>query len=853
MLPFPSSSLVSDRVFSARPWTIWLWVVALVFFSASASRGQSVRWEPGSGTLARDQVSQLSLVFQDTEPKETPVPPAVPGLTFDTNPGRSEQSSFNLSFGSKAVSQRTVIYTYRVRASGSGSEVRIPAFSVDTDAGPLTVPAAGFTLAAATVGQTGIPVDQIANIRLEAPASPVWEGEVIRLTHVLEVRRNRYVASDTIDWRQPQLAVEPWSTAKKETRRRDGQEISLETRTARALAPAAGRLELGPVSQDIGIVTATDIFGRAVGDRYTLTSAPATLEIRPLPTPAPADFNGAVGNFTLTGKVVPEKAVVGEPITWTLTLAGTGNWPAIDRLPARELSRDFRVVSPRAQKTPEKDALFDATLSEDLVLIPQKPGRTTLGPYTLSVFNPSTGRYETLRTEPVVVEIAPGAATPPIPQAQTNASGGTPGAVSSALSAPSTPPAPVAKLPSDPLPLGPIAATPFAAWPQTLLWTLPSLLIPVALWLILAARHARRHDPLRPRREAHARLNQIIARLEISSGSAAGTPPPPAELLEWQQATRMLFDLGSVMPSARDLPDPAWSRLWAETERVLYRPATSLPADWFAQAREAHARAAPPPRSPLAPLRAAHLFPRAALFAGLIAGSFFLFPTPAPAADARASYLAGDFPAAEKAWRETVSTTPLAWPARHDLSLALAQQGKWDEAAAHAWAATLQAPRMPETRRLLEVTLPKASFPLPRIPSLALLLSPRQWQLLAMAAATALLLAPALYLGARYRGQPVRFAGHATLIASVLTLAAASLALRAYGPAAHPSAALVWRASTLRAVPTDAGGQKVTSALPAGTLARIDKTFLGWRRLVLSDGSTGWVRTESLTGLWNTP
>ena len=833
-------------------------IFALALF-APLARAQSVRWEPGAGTLARDQVSQLSLVFEDAEPKQPPQPPAVPGLSFDSNPGRSEQNSFNLSFGSKSTSQRTIIYTYRVRASGSGTEVRIPAFSIETDAGKLTVPAAGFTLAAATVGQSGIPVDQIASIRLETPASSVWEGEVIRLTQVLEVsRNNRYVAGETIDWKQPQVALEPWSEAKKETRRRNGQEVSAETRVARALAPAAGRVELGPVSQDIGIATGMDIFGRPVGDRFTLTSPPATLEIRPLPTPAPKDFTGAVGQFTLTGKVVPEKAAVGEPVTWTLTLSGTGNWPVIDRLPARELSRDFRIVSPRAQKTPQKDALFDATLSEDLVLIPQKPGRTTLGPYTLSVFNPSTGRYETLRTEPVVIEITPGANAPEIPgsKSQIPNSGVNPPPSSdsqaSGLSA-----QPVAKLPADPLPAGSTAAAPLAAWPRALLWTLPALLVPGVLWLVLAARHARRHDPLRARREAHARLHQIIARLEIASGAAAGSPPPPDDLLAWQHATRALFDLKSTTPCAKDLPDPVWSALWIESERALYRPSTRLFPEWFAQAREAHARATPPPRSPLAALRPAHLFPRVVVFAGLLAGALALWPSSAAAADARESYGAGDFPAAEKGWREALSASPVAWPVRHDLALALAQQGRWDEATAHAYAASLQAPRAPETRRLLEVTLPKASFPLRSIPSLALLLSPRQWQIFALAAAVALLLAPAAYLAARYRGpgpgRLVLLAGHFTLGASALALVAATLALRAYGPSAHPAAVLAWRASTLRAVPTDAGEQKVTSALPAGTLARIDKAFLGWRRLVLADGTTGWIRAESLVGLWNVP
>ena len=92
--------------------------------------------------------------------------------------------------------------------------------------------------------------------------------------------------------------------------------------------------------------------------------------------------------------------------------------------------------------------------------------------------------------------------------------------------------------------------------------------------------------------------------------------------------------------------------------------------------------------------------------------------------------------------------------------------------------------------------------------------------------------------------------GHATLLIAVAALGASLLALRAHGPAASPDAALVWRAATLRAVPTDVGEQKVTADLPAGTLARVDKDFLGWRRVVLPDGNSGWVRAEALVPLW---
>jgi hypothetical protein len=142
-------------------------------------------------------------------------------------------------------------------------------------------------------------------------------------------------------------------------------------------------------------------------------------------------------------------------------------------------------------------------------------------------------------------------------------------------------------------------------------------------------------------------------------------------------------------------------------------------------------------------------------------------------------------------------------------------------------------------------------------PPAARLLTVRGWQTLALASAVLLLLAPAAVIIAAYQtGSASRlgfFLRLAAFAIPALALAAALLALQAHGPLARPEAVLVWKTSTLRAVPTDAGEQKVTATLPAGTVARIDKVFLGWRRLVLPDGNTGWVRTEPLVSLWQAP
>src|SRR5262249_19768521 len=100
----------------------------------------------------------------------------------------------------------------------------------------------------------------------------------------------------------------------------------------------------------------------------TVQSNAAQLDVRPLPPPPPG-FSGAVGQFELSSNLVPEHPSTGEPITWTVTLHGTGNWSAVT-LPQRAVPTDFRTLQPKEHKEFADGALFTGSVSEDLVLVP---------------------------------------------------------------------------------------------------------------------------------------------------------------------------------------------------------------------------------------------------------------------------------------------------------------------------------------------------------------------------------------------------------------------------------------------------------------------------------------------------
>ncbi|GJQ26591.1 MAG: hypothetical protein HBSAPP02_16230 [Phycisphaerae bacterium] len=153
-----------------------------------------------------------------------------------------------------------------------------------------------------------------------------------------------------------------------------------------------------------------DVFGRISIDRdrvVQVTAKTPSLEILPVPTQGrPADFNGAIGRFTVTATAKPTEVAVGDPITLTLAIRGSGT--PLERLSApklanvSELTKDFDVPleSPAGEVEGDRK-LFSVTLRplrEDVTQIPSLP---------LSYFDPDTEKFATARTKALPIRVKP--------------------------------------------------------------------------------------------------------------------------------------------------------------------------------------------------------------------------------------------------------------------------------------------------------------------------------------------------------------------------------------------------------------------------------------------------------------
>jgi len=830
-------------------------LLCLPLLLAVTLRAQTVRWEPAGGTLAMNQVSDLTLIFSQCEPKGDVTLPSVAGLVFGT-PSSNSQTSFSFDNGNASHST-TVSLTYQVRPSAKQT-ITIPAFDVATNKGKLHVAAATFEIGEATIGQSNLSLDAVAQSKFTIP-DEVWAGEVFSLRYSLNVaRRYFYQLGSDLDWTPSPLSIEPWEKPELMSATLNGEERVSVLYKTRSVIKTPGTVTLPVAKQLVNIATGTSVFSvfsRPNLEQFAVSSKPATLVVKPLPLPAPADFTGAVGQFTLDSKIVPATAAVGEPITWTITLSGIGNWPDLAGLPPRSVSKDFRIVQPQAKRTNKDNALFDASLAEDIVLVPTKPGAYTLGPVTLSYFDPKTGTYQTLKTEPVTIQIAPSTsnAQPSTPNSQLPTSDPANGGSSKLDAGRSA--APPAAIPRDPLSPASYAPVPLAS--STLLTCLlASVLCPLLVWITLALNRARATDPRLAQRTARVHLAATLAALRRNHNQPAQTL---ALIQQWQRDVATLWQLDLAVPTAdtfKTANAEAWAVLWEESDRVLYRADEQLPEDWVSRAKEALSAKHVPGFSAFQLFLPRNLLP--CLIVGLVS-SFFLPPSTF-AADARASYAKGDFAAAESSWNDTLQISPTEWSAQHNLALTLVQQNRWTEASGHALAAFVQQPQNPAVLWNLEFTLKGAGLhPAEVIPlldtdplhSLARLASPAIWQWLLIASVWLVALAAAWWLSLAYnRHDRLKPAAWILFGLSLLGAGTSAASLHLYGPLADANVVFVAKPTTLRSIPTELDAPQKSSALTPGLIATTDKAFLGWQRLVFPTGQTGWVRRADIVPLW---
>jgi len=152
-------------------------------------------------------------------------------------------------------------------------------------------------------------------------------------------------------------------------------------------------------------------FGGALrsGRPLTVSSEPLALEVLPFPEKEkPSDFSGLVGRFGIEDSLSGDKVHVGDSVTLTVRLSGTGN---VNRVP------DLKMPALEHLKTYADEPVFETRAGADglsgsktmkWALVPDAAGDYTIPPFTVSYFDPKTETYVTKKTQPLVFKVMPG-------------------------------------------------------------------------------------------------------------------------------------------------------------------------------------------------------------------------------------------------------------------------------------------------------------------------------------------------------------------------------------------------------------------------------------------------------------
>ena len=148
-------------------------------------------------------------------------------------------------------------------------------------------------------------------------------------------------------------------------------------------------------------------------------SVPIPVDVRPLPTGAPAGFTGAVGRFEISARVDTAAVRMDDSVQLAVTIQGEGN---IEALPAPSWPEfpGWRVIeSPAAASSEVVDGQLVGSRTYESVLVPETPGDLAVPEISYAYFDPDREEYFRATTSLISVSVAAADGGTPLPPPST--------------------------------------------------------------------------------------------------------------------------------------------------------------------------------------------------------------------------------------------------------------------------------------------------------------------------------------------------------------------------------------------------------------------------------------------------
>ena len=176
-----------------------------------------------------------------------------------------------------------------------------------------------------------------------------------------------------------------------------------------------GKQSISPLILQVGLLEEdpqrpSSLFFNGDINYVNLESNILNVTVKDLPKPMPANFNGGVGNFSVSASIDKTIASTNETIYLTISILGDGDAKRI-KSPDLNLPPSFQLYDTKSEEEErgENEGKKFSQKSFTYIIQPQKEGEFSFQP-TFTYFYPLSDKYETKLLDPILLKISAGQA-----------------------------------------------------------------------------------------------------------------------------------------------------------------------------------------------------------------------------------------------------------------------------------------------------------------------------------------------------------------------------------------------------------------------------------------------------------
>lgn len=367
---------------------------------------------------------QITYVLKNTSSNSDLPKPNISGCRLIFGPAISRAQSYS-NINGRAESSSSVDYTYTYIAEKEGTAT-IPSLTITADGKKITSKPATINIVASstpgsqpgTQGSRPVAIDDPSTqtsdrsikgndvfIRIITSRNHCYEQEALECTIKLYTKYN---ISEFMPITQPAFngfTVEdlPIQASLNEIEVLNDQEYYTGVVKKCILFPQkSGNLMINSGTYDLTVVQyeTVDIgFYQALQPltkKIRMNSNSVAVTVDALPSPQPAEFNGAVGQFSVESSLSSTSFRTNEPVTLTYTVSGTGNIRYIKDVEI-DFPNEFEQYSPQHNVDARVSGNnVDGTSVTELTFVPKETGKFTINVPDFVYFDPTKKEYITI-------------------------------------------------------------------------------------------------------------------------------------------------------------------------------------------------------------------------------------------------------------------------------------------------------------------------------------------------------------------------------------------------------------------------------------------------------------------------